>query len=764
MRDHGSRATLRVWLTLFATGSIAAAVGAESPSARSLATGFYRVEPDAGVWWVIDPEGRRQLSRGVNVVRYEGDHAPALGYAPYGRATERKYGSHDAWSEAVVVRLRGWGFNTIGSWSDESLYASGLAYTHNLNVARSVPGRPVFPDVFSEEFAATAERVASEQCGPRRDDRALFGYYLDNELQWGEGWHSELGLLALHFAQGAGAPGRAAAVEHLKATYASVDDLNEALGSALADWEALDRLPNLRALGPQIEQAQRAIQASFFGRLVESGAISRESLVEGSKRMAGGDIEVLNRLRGTRFESFEEAFAPRPMSAIAAELQRVESLFSGRVAEQYFRVASQAIRRHDPNHLILGVRFGGMVFEPVARAMNGYVDVASVNEYRVTPGRELRSLHEWSGRPVLLTEFSFKAQDAGVPSDTSASVPLATQADRADAYERYVDALAALPFVIGYHWFQHHDQPATGRFDGENNNFGLVSNDDVPWAPLVERMRAVNARSEAVHGSAFRPLFNGRDLAGWDRYLGVPEVPALPFDPFGSWPAPIGRNQDPKGVYSVVEEDGEPAIRISGEIWGALISQQEFEDYELRLEYKWGDERHPPDSDAARNTGLLYHSVGPDGAFWSYWMRSGEFEIMPGRTGDFTSVDGVEGSTASMWDRSAGYPWLRYADAETVGADATAVGGLAFRIAASENREQPAGEWNQLDLIVRGGSAEHRVNGEKVFAIEDLAHDVDGERVPLIRGALQLQSEGAEVFFRRIEWRPLGSSGSDVAD
>ena len=149
--------------------------------------------------------------------------------------------------------------------------------------------------------------------------------------------------------------------------------------------------------------------------------------------------------------------------------------------------------------MILGVRFGGVVFEPVARAMGPWVDIASMNQYRTLPGAELGKLHAWTERPVLVTEFSFKAIDAGVPSDTSAGLALATQEERAVALGRYLDALVRLPFIVGYHWFQYSDQPPTGRFDGENNNFGLVSNQDIPWRPVVERIAQANLNSEALH-------------------------------------------------------------------------------------------------------------------------------------------------------------------------------------------------------------------------------------------------------------------------
>jgi hypothetical protein len=131
--------------------------------------------------------------------------------------------------------------------------------------------------------------------------------------------------------------------------------------------------------------------------------------------------------------------------------------------------------------------------------MGPWVDIANMNQSPSPPGAELGKPHAWTGRPVLVTEFSFKALHAGVPSDTSASLALATQEDPAASLERYLDALVRLPFLVGYHWFQHSDQPPTGRFDGESNNFGLVPNQDVPWRPVVDCLTQINFDSEALH-------------------------------------------------------------------------------------------------------------------------------------------------------------------------------------------------------------------------------------------------------------------------
>src|SRR5688572_16825342 len=84
-------------------------------------------------------------------------------------------------------------------------------------------------------------------------------------------------------------------------------------------------------------------------------------------------------------------------------------------------------------------------------------------------------------------------------------------------------------------------------------------------------------------GAGWTPLFNGRDLGGWETFLGKPhrltEVPGLAKDSSGDYAAVVGVDTDPRAVFSVVQVDGAPAIRISGEIYGALTSRREYGNY-----------------------------------------------------------------------------------------------------------------------------------------------------------------------------------------
>jgi hypothetical protein len=142
---------------------------------------------------------------------------------------------------------------------------------------------------------------------------------------------------------------------------------------------------------------------------------------------------------------------------------------------------------------------------------------------------------------------------------------------------------------------------ACGDRSQEATDGSASSPSDVAEAPRVTDAPIEAAADESPDG-AWHPLFDGRSLAAWDRYLGKPSA---------SEP-PLGLDDDPRDVFSIVTLDGAPAIRVSGEVWGALISKETFCDFHLRAQYKWGARVWPPLD--VRDSGLMYLSTGPLGA------------------------------------------------------------------------------------------------------------------------------------------------------
>jgi len=149
--------------------------------------------------------------------------------------------------------------------------------------------------------------------------------------------------------------------------------------------------------------------------------------------------------------------------------------------------------------MVMGSRFAGPPAKEVAAAAAGLVDVFSVNIYSMEPNLEvIERLARDSGAPVMIGEFAFRGRDSGLPNTRGAGPVVETQADRARAFERFVERLLSSPEAVGYHWFEHQDEPAEGRFDGEDSNYGLVDIKDEPYRVLVERMAELNRRAEEI--------------------------------------------------------------------------------------------------------------------------------------------------------------------------------------------------------------------------------------------------------------------------
>ena len=367
---------------------------------RGKKTGFFHTQKIKGRWWLVTPDGNAFFSKGVCHVAFDPENASAPP-APTDRAQ---------WARQTAGQLRGWGFNTAGSWSYSEFASADFVFTPIVNVASSVQRdlwlKGTVPDYFGQEFHDAAERVAQRVCEPLSKNKWLLGYFTDNELRWGPDWRSKESLLESYLKFDAASPGRKKA-----------EDL-------------------LRSRG---------------------------------------------RNAGSLTDDDKAAFV---------EL----------AAAEYARVSREAILRHDPNHMVIGCRFAGYAPEPVLRGVAKYFDVISYNTYSpTTPVERMNQIANITGKPTMVTEFSFKAMDSGLPNTKGAAKPVATQQERAEGFTRFVQGLATMPHCVGFHWFQYRDQPKEGRrLDGENSNYGVVKLDGSPWEVLTTRMKEVNAGIESL--------------------------------------------------------------------------------------------------------------------------------------------------------------------------------------------------------------------------------------------------------------------------
>jgi hypothetical protein len=177
--------------------------------------------------------------------------------------------------------------------------------------------------------------------------------------------------------------------------------------------------------------------------------------------------------------------------------------FVNRCVEKFLDTVNAAIRRHDPNHLNLGLRFGSTPSEAMLRASRGF-DVFSMNSYGFEVNRQrLDAAYRITGKPILIGEFHFGTPGRGLAAGL---VQCANQEERGAAYRYYVEQAAAHPALIGTHWFEWIDEPNTGRMDGENYNIGFVDVTDRPYTELVEAAKATHARLLDVHSGKMPPV------------------------------------------------------------------------------------------------------------------------------------------------------------------------------------------------------------------------------------------------------------------
>jgi hypothetical protein len=236
--------------------------------------------------------------------------------------------------------------------------------------------------------------------------------------------------------------------------------------------------------------------------------------------------------------------------------------------------------------------------------------------------------------------------------------------------------------------------------------------------------------------SGAKSLLNGRDLKGWSTYIGPKEKGGVP----------VGQNVDPLKIFSVVDMDGAKVLRISGEMNASIATNKEYENYHIRMVFKWGDKVYNQ-----INSGLLYHSYGEFGAGLDVWMSSHEFQLCTGKMGD----------SYCMGKSYFEIPSVKSADGKTYTYSATGdkikfgIGQTAPIAGKSADYEKPKGEWNTIDLYCFGRTSVHVVNGKVNMVNYNSGKIENGQVLPLSRGKIQIQSEGGELFVKTLELEPI---------
>ncbi|HZK95111.1 MAG TPA: hypothetical protein VFC67_12960, partial [Prolixibacteraceae bacterium] len=170
----------------------------------------------------------------------------------------------------------------------------------------------------------------------------------------------------------------------------------------------------------------------------------------------------------------------------------------------FLKTVDAAVKRVDPNHLNLGMRFGHVPGKEILDICKDVFDVFSFNCYDLYPRKEfMDQILAGTGLPMIIGEYHFGTVDRGMAQSLW---QVNSQEERGVAYRYYTERAYAHPGLIGTAWFQWSDQDLTGRRDGENYNCGLVDVTDRPYQHQVEAMMETAKRLNDIHNGKIKPI------------------------------------------------------------------------------------------------------------------------------------------------------------------------------------------------------------------------------------------------------------------
>jgi hypothetical protein len=367
-------------------------------------------------------------------------------YDFYAQNLATKYGSsyEGAWAANADRRMKSWGFNTLGNWSNRTVIANGttpyvldastsVGTHHTISTGLDYWGK--LPDPYDPQFAPDVALGVSKAAWLARNSPRCIGFMVDNELSWtGVGTNADYGIAYGTMREAvASSPAKRALLSQLQSKYGTIAKLNLAWGTSYGSWTALQPVVELPAA---------------------------------------------------------------PNSAQKADMDAFVLSF----ARKYFSVVRNAVKTVSADTLYLGCRFSWYT-QAIVKAADEYCDVISFNYYSDRFDQSKFAFTTSLTKPCMASEFSYGATDRGLPY--AGLVQSASQTARAAAMQDYVRAVASMPNFVGAHWFQYADEPLLGRpLDGSNGNIGMVDVTDTPYPEMIAAARKVNAQIYDLHGKS----------------------------------------------------------------------------------------------------------------------------------------------------------------------------------------------------------------------------------------------------------------------
>ena len=421
------------------------------------ATGHFRTAKHNGKWWLVDPEGRLFFSTGITGVQFGWGATPV--------EDRKRWFEPLPPNEGATAALYGKSYKLWAGYYAGSEPVTFDFSSLNLQRKYGASWKTEYPAVVHQRLRTWGLNTIANWSGGEftRGQRTAYA---------GTFFYSSRRLTT----RGGGFP------DPFDPTFAKgvKDGARQWLKDSVNDPYCIGYfLDNEMPWGGQTTLAEDTLKA-------KADCAAKQELVRwlGEKY---ADIAGLNTAWGTSHASYEALLSDQPKSATPTTEAGRKDLaeFTVRIAEAYFKNVRASIKALAPNKLYLGCRCVGGSDQVVAMAVK-HCDVFSYNRYCYSLRDQKLPLD--LDAPMLVGEFHFCASDRGLFSTGLVSTD--DQTDRGRKYAGYVNSALDNPQIVGVHWFQYGDQPATGRGDGENAQCGFVDICDTPYAETVQASRA----------------------------------------------------------------------------------------------------------------------------------------------------------------------------------------------------------------------------------------------------------------------------------
>ena len=442
------------------------------PSTIRGQAGFFRVGKSVnGKWWFIDPEGQafyHKGSTGLNAGKSGGRRA---NLPPVAEGKAKKW----------VRYLKAWGFNGMGAWTTPEFFDKNMPFTEIIETFYEQPWlKTKFPDVWDVRWSDNIDAKCKQLCQPLKNNKMLLGYFLDNERGFMEVLKHNQKIIS-----------NAAIYQSQKITKKKKSELPE---EPLLNTEGIGLLQFALSQPEDIPAAKKAWEFVW----------QRHKSLEGLSKAWQIEIDSPDTLK---------KLTEKRQLLISSSYLKDQYDFVKLWVEQYYQVVSSKIHKYDPNHLLLGTRWGGTPGPAVLEAEQKWADVVSQNNYRANFYERFDDLYQEVQRPILNGEINtWSGNFIYIRNPIEPPGGYDQQTRRRLREEEALNRIFSHPGVIGYTKYRWHGDK--GLFFDNKPNRKVVN--PLRWANsravsiATEWDRASFTPTTPVHGQIFMTLQGGK--------------------------------------------------------------------------------------------------------------------------------------------------------------------------------------------------------------------------------------------------------------